>query len=430
MIRNTKIKPSILKKNNADNMKKISVLPVIPTKELPIFKEKEINRFDGSNKAIDVIISNTILPNLSESIQKKYNKNYFVNNSKNTITFNLQSLNDSEIEKIHEKKKNLNLNTVTNFRLSPFIKTYKDEVVDESVSTTSDNLHPNYNEKKESKQINEYKTYLNRKYLNKGTKLLPPINVQSRLKEPNIVEKASSIQENEIEQKRKELNNTVTSYNETLDTSNVSETRLNNQRDSSLSTTNETDTSLDTSQQETTVFQLNTNPYFWYYIEKSKFQTFLNNSSPPLLSYKAKEYFGEYSASSRFSRNLPLFAQFHSKEKFDDGEKHVNNNRKDSKNSKKKGIGKSVKTIEKDEEEIKKPRKVKNIIKDPLMNIKRDLTSAKLRDLSISEKFIKDAKSMVYAPNSNSLFPIKAYDYLIKSKARNKIQQKLDANRK
>ena len=53
---------------------------------------------------------------------------------------------------------------------------------------------------------------------------------------------------------------------------------------------------------------------------------------------------------------------------------------------------------------------------DYYISKKRFLSSAKLRSISMSEKFIKEAKKMIFAPKTNCFYPITIANHLIKNK--------------
>ena len=93
----------------------------------------------------------------------------------------------------------------------------------------------------------------------------------------------------------------------------------------------------------------------------------------------------------------------------DNADIRLNKSLNDSKNSKKKGNYEKYKNYKKNahkkdtSEKHSKNKKMNNL---PKIKINRDfLTSAKLRALEVSEKFIPEAKFTVYVPQTHSLLP-------------------------
>jgi hypothetical protein len=217
-----------------------------------------------------------------------------------------------------------------------------------------------------------------------------------------------------MEHKKRILNNnTVTSINNNTNSS------FSDYHTKSSIRTNRTNDS-ENSQVRSPIFQLNSNAYFWYYREKSKL--FSNENSPTLLNYspiheRSRESQMIFLRNATSERNLKEMK--HRQNSYDQEkiliEKKLKISLKDVKEKQKqlKDKNNNKKTEETDKKKSKKDKN-KKLAK---ARVKRaSLSSAQLRDLSVSEKFIKEAKSMVYVPHTNSLFPIKAYEYLAKAK--------------
>jgi hypothetical protein len=173
---------------------------------------------------------------------------------------------------------------------------------------------------------------------------------------------------------------------------------------------------------KTTVKQTGS-PYFWYYRDKSKISPDKDKdySSPPLFSYKI------YDSIEKKSLDVPINAyrnlnESKTKKKIQKNPKENLNVNKDGKNGKQSQVNdsKNNNKNEKDQQKSKfklsekytcRPENAK--INLPFNVIRRlTVTSAKLRNLALSEKFIKEAKSLVYSKESHSLFPITAFEYL------------------
>jgi hypothetical protein len=144
---------------------------------------------------------------------------------------------------------------------------------------------------------------------------------------------------------------------------------------------------------ESKVFQSNTSPYFWFYKEKSKFSPYKAIKRPSLDNFQLMQY--EISSNSNSNEIL--------NKNLNDSKSSTNkvNVRNNYKNYKKKKESKTVKIIPKSYEEYKKYISYKLAQKHT-----RDyISSARLRELAVSEKFIPEAKRTIYIPHSHSLLP-------------------------
>ena len=164
-------------------------------------------------------------------------------------------------------------------------------------------------------------------------------------------------------------------------------------------------------------------PYFWYYRDKSKFSPDKDFSSPPLISNKLSD-----SIENKISIDAQMGRKFYDRKNKQKVQKNsqeglqVNNEGKKDKR-KKLNDRKKLNKDEKDQPKSKPKLSQNNNMKkdDVKVNIPSNLlrrvtvTSAKLRGLALSEKFIKEAKSMVYNKESHSLFPMKAFEYLFQN---------------
>jgi len=171
---------------------------------------------------------------------------------------------------------------------------------------------------------------------------------------------------------------------------------------------------------KTTVKQTGS-PYFWYYRDKSKCSPDKDYSTPPLFSYKIHDSIEKKSLDAPINAYINL-NESKTKQKNQKNPKENLNVNKYGKNSKQNRVNdsKNNNKNEKDQQKSKfklsekytcRPENAK--INLPFNVVRRlTVTSAKLRDLALSEKFIKEAKSMVYSKESHSLFPITAFEYL------------------
>lgn len=148
----------------------------------------------------------------------------------------------------------------------------------------------------------------------------------------------------------------------------------------------------------TPVEKLNTNVYYWYF-----------NETQPQPQPKV---------------NLPkLKINFGSRTRFTDDDRSTLDTNRTSLNSsqlsERKSLVKKQKNGNKlstdDEDFYDDERKSQKSI-DYFLSKKRFLSSAELRNISMSEKFIKEAKKMIYAPKTNCFYPKKIATYLIKNK--------------
>lgn len=246
---------------------------------------------------------------------------------------------------------------------------------------------------------------------------------RSNINELILSDKLSEKHENSFKKNELDLNNASPKNLLNSSPSDYQSKQLTN-RDESIST-------VTTNSQGSKSVQIES-PYFWYYREKSKFSPYKSYSSPPLVSYS--------NANGSLER-LSLEQRSKSDKNLDELDRTKNHDQKEHLNAndanKKMEIKKRKNRVnghEKTKEEKKDKKKeknqnnrkksIKNVENLPVINIKREkLTSAKLRNLAVSEKFIKEAKTMVYMPQSHSLFPFKAYEYLVKINTLNNPQK-------
>ena len=139
------------------------------------------------------------------------------------------------------------------------------------------------------------------------------------------------------------------------------------------------------------VFQLNTSPYFWFFKEKSKFSPYKPIKRPSLDTFKLMQ-----SQSPSHTLNKSII------QKETDSKSSIKNDVYNNyKNYKKKKPDKKCKTVPKSYEEYKKYINYK-LAQNHKQNY---ITSARLRELAVSEKFIPEAKRTIYIPHSHSLLP-------------------------
>ena len=157
---------------------------------------------------------------------------------------------------------------------------------------------------------------------------------------------------------------------------------------------------------ESKVFQMYSSPYYWYFRDKSNFSPYKRYISPPL----------EF---PNLSPDISCIDPQANIEKKFSYENMYLKSLKDSKISRKEEIAKNYKHYA-DKEKNKRLEQIKRIKKKarnglPEIKVKRKLTSAKLRNLSVSEKFIEEAKYTVYSPETHSFVPVVTSNIDIKS---------------
>ena len=166
---------------------------------------------------------------------------------------------------------------------------------------------------------------------------------------------------------------------------------LSSHLSSGINDKNKTEKSFIISTKESSkVYQFNSSPYFWYYRDKTNFFPQKSYNTPPLESFKLSEPLNDSTNEKSFSNES------------------INKSLNDSKISRRMEIAENYKNFRKNkkQQKEKKYKEKRDCNKSGLPKIKRKLTSAKLRKLAVSEKFIQEAKLTVYMPHSHSFYPL------------------------